>query len=141
MKHVVPYRPTRLSVFSDFDRMFDGLFTDRNVSMRTPSVDIVEDEDRYVLEAELTGLSEKDVDVKVEDSLLTISSKKTEETETEKRSYLLRERRDFQFTRSFVLPKDVNRESIAASFKNGLLTLELPKLPETKPRKIDIKVN
>ena len=113
----------------------------RASAYRTPSVDIVENDDRYVLEAELTGLTEKDVDLKVEDNLLTISSKKTEEKKEEKRSYLLRERKDYQFTRSFVLPKDVDREHISASFKNGLLTLDLPKLPETKPRKIDIKTN
>ena len=138
MKHVVPYRPSRVSVFDDFDRLFDGFFNDRRASYRTPSVDIVEDDDRYVLEAELTGLSEKDVDVKVEDNLLTISSSSTEEKEEEKKSYLLRERKSYQFARSFVLPKDVNRENISATFKNGLLSLVLPKLPETKPRKIDI---
>ena len=141
MKHVIPYRPNRLSVLNDFDRIFDGFLNEPATSWKSPSVDIVEDEDRYLLEAELTGLSEKDVDVKVEDNLLTISSKVEEAKEKAERSYLLRERKNYQFSRSFVLPKDVNREKIVASFKNGLLSLELPKLPETKPRKIDIKVN
>ena len=141
MRHLVSYRPRNLNVFENLDRVFDSFLTDsparRSVS---PAVDIREIDDSYVLEAELPGLTEKDVDVKVEDTLLTISSKTEDEKEEEKNGYLVRERRAASFSRCFVLPKDVDRENISASFSNGLLQLALPKSPETKPRSIEVKV-
>ena len=141
MRHLVSYRPRNLNVFENLDRVFDSFLTDsparRSVS---PAVDIREIDDSYVLEAELPGLTEKDVDVKVEDTLLTISSKTEDEKEEEKNGYLVRERRAASFSRCFVLPKDVDRENISASFSNGLLQLSLPKSPETKPRSIEVKV-
>jgi HSP20 family molecular chaperone IbpA len=70
-----------------------------------------------------------------------ISSKKEEETETKKNGYLLKERKGTAFSRSFVLPKDVDREKIEASFKNGLLTLTLHKSPVTQPRAIEVKAS
>lgn len=142
MKGLIKYEPSYLNLFDDFDRVFNSLFDGRLVgSPRVPAVDIREEADRYVLEAELTGLSEKDIDVKVQDNLLTIASKKEEEKETKKSGYLVKERRSSAFSRSFVMPKDVDREKIDAGFKNGLLTLTLHKVPESKPRDIEVKAN
>ena len=147
MRSLVTYKPNRsLRLFDDFDRVLDSFFDDvprRHLS--TPRVDIREEENAYVLEAELPGLSEKDVDVKVENELLTIASK-TEEKKEEKKvakkdGYLLKERRTSTFSRCFALPKDADREKIDAHFKNGVLTLNVPKSEESKPRTIDVKVN
>ncbi len=144
-------RPANL--FGDFDRVLNNLFDD-NQSMgqikglstgrRNPSVDISESKEGYVLEVELPGLSEKDVDVKIEDNKLLISSivKDTEGKEsakTEENHYLLRERGKFSFTRSFILPKDANAEAISGSFSNGVLTINIEKSPEKQPRSIKIK--
>ena len=141
MNSLIKYQPSYLDMFDDLDRVFDSLVGGTSLGRaRVPAVDIREEEDRYVLEAELTGLTEKDVEVKVQDNLLLISSKQEKETEEKKKGYLLKERRSSSFSRSFVLPKDVDREKIEAAFKNGLLTLTLHKSPETKPRAIEVKV-
>lgn len=123
---------------SELDRMLGGMFNDMPaLDGRQPVVDVVENEDEYLLEAELPGLSEEDVDVSVEDTLLTINAKK--QPSDEERRYLIRERAGGEFRRSFVLPKDADRSKIEARFKNGVLTLTVKKLPEAKPRQIKIK--
>jgi HSP20 family protein len=140
MRSLITYTPNRLSLFDDMDRLFRSFFNDvPYVSHVAPSVDLREEEGRYVLEAELPGLSEKDIEVKVDDDLLTISSAKEEKKEEKKNGYIMRERRNTSFKRSFVLPKDVDREKIEASFKNGLLKLEFHKTEQAKSRKIDVK--
>ena len=141
MKTLVRYNPRSLSLASNFDRMMDSFFSDSPVTRSyAPTVDIREDENKYVLEAELPGLTEKDIDVKVEDNLLSISSKTEEKAEEKKNGYILRERRSKSFSRSFVVPKDVDKEKIEAGFKNGLLSLNLHKAPAAKPKSVEIKV-
>ena len=144
MRSLVRYNPGSVNLFEDIDRMFNSFFNDSAMTRSSsPRVDIKESENGYLLEAELPGLTEKDVDVKIEDSLLTISSaveeNREEKSDEKNNGFLLRERRSHSFTRSFVLPKDVDRESIEATFSNGLLSLNLAKVPETKPRTIEIK--
>lgn len=123
---------------SELDRLFGGMFKDMPaLEGRQPIVDVVEQDDEYLLEAELPGLSEEDVEVSVEDTLLTISAKKA--SSEEERRYLIRERAVGEFRRSFVLPKDADSSNIEARFKNGVLTLTVKKLPEAKPRQIKIE--
>jgi HSP20 family protein len=134
-------RYTRPNELFDWSRMLDNFFDETPVwNTRVPAVDVRESEDAYVMEAELPGLTDKDVELKVEDNILTLSSRKAEAAEEEKNGYLIRERRSAEFCRTFVLPKDVDREKIKAEFKNGLLAVSLPKVPEAKPRKIDVKL-
>ncbi len=102
-------------------------------------MDLRESEAQYLMEVELPGLAEKDIEVKLENNLLTVSSRKEEKTEEKKNGYLLRERRAAHFSRSFVLPEDVEREKIAAEFKNGILTLTFPKVPAAQPKTIEVK--
>lgn len=141
MKSLVTYKPFTLGdVWGDFDRMIDRIFSDTPVwEARIPAVDVREEKDRYVLEAELPGLTDKDVEVKVEDNLLTISSKKDESREEKRNGYLIRERRSSSFQRSFVLPNDVDKENITAQFKNGLLTLDMKKLASAQPKSIPVR--
>ncbi len=141
MKSLVTYKPFTLGdVWGDFDRMIDRIFSDTPVwEARIPAVDVREEKDRYVLEAELPGLTDKDVEVKVEDNLLTISSRKDESREEKRNGYLIRERRSSSFQRSFVLPNEVDKENISAQFKNGLLTLEMKKLASAQPKSIPIR--
>lgn len=146
MKSVITYNPDSvLSVFDDWDRMigdFLGQGARSGSSASTcgyPVVDIREEKDRYVLDAELPGMSEKEVDIKVNDRVLTIASTKEEDKKEEKDGrYLIRERGVRTFRRAFTLPRDVNSEKIAASFKDGLLTVMLPKRPETQEKSISI---
>ena len=125
----------------DFDRLFGSLFgvyPERYGG--SPAVDIRENKDGYVLEADLPGMEEKDLDIKIEDNLLVISAEKKESAEkNEEDRYILRERRSFSFKRSFVLPKDADAKKVEASFKDGQLVLEIKKREEAKP--VTIKVN
>ena len=141
MNSLMTYKPVgAFDLIGDFDRVMDSFFADAPVwKSRTPAVDVREEEGRYVLEAELPGLSEKDVEVKVEENLLTLLSAKSEEKEEKRDGYLMRERCSSSFQRSFVLPKDVDKDNIHAKFKNGLLVLEMHKKPEVQPRSIQIK--
>lgn len=129
-----------LPLLSDFDRVMDRVFgAQPRRDLQFPAVDVREEDDKYVVEAELPGLTEQDVSVHLEDNLLVIESEKQEEETSDGPSYLYRERRQKSFRRAFSLPKDVDRESIEALFTNGLLVLSLSKLPEAKPREIKIK--
>jgi HSP20 family protein len=136
--NLVRYEPTTLSLLNSFDRLFDGMFDDRAVNV--PAVDVRETETGWSMDVDLPGLTEKDVEVKLENNLLTVSSRKEEKQEEKKNGYLLRERRSSSFCRSFVLPEDVDREKIEAAFANGVLNLSFPKLPAAQPKTIEVKV-
>lgn len=108
---------------------------------KAPAVDITEKEKEYEITAELPGLDENNVEVKFADGLLTIKGEKREEKEEKKKDYYLSERRFGSFQRSFQVPDGVDADKIAANFKNGVLTVTLPKSPEAqkKEKKIAIK--
>ncbi len=119
----------------------DSLRAGRFFGGSVPAVDLVEKEGGYALTAELPGLSESDVELTLADDILTIKGEKKEEKEDKGTGYQISERRYGMFRRSFPLPDDVDAEKIAATFKKGVLTVELPKRPgaESKEKKIAIK--
>jgi len=104
----------------------------------SPRIDVREQDETYFLEAELPGLDEKSIEIKVEDNLLTLSKKEVEEEKKEGK-YLLKERSSLPFSRSFIIPSDVNKEEISASFGQGVLVLTMKKLEKALPREIEIK--
>jgi HSP20 family protein len=106
-----------------------------------PSVDVVEKDNAYEITAELPGMDEKNVEVKLVDGDLTIKGEKQEEKEEKKKDYYLHERQFGSFERCFTVPEGVDSDKIAASFKKGVLTVTLPKKPGAqKPeKKIEIK--
>jgi HSP20 family protein len=108
----------------------------------TPAVDIVEKENAYEVTAELPGMDEKNIEVKLENGGLTIRGEKQEAKEEKRKGYHLQERRFGSFERYFAVPEGVDGDKIDASFKRGVLTVTLPKKPEAqKPaKKIDVKV-
>jgi len=107
----------------------------------SPAVDIVEKDNAYQVTAELPGMDEKNIEVKLDNGGLTIKGEKQEEKEEKKKGYHLQERRYGSFERYFTVPKDVDADKIEANFKKGVLTVTLPKKPEAqKPaKKIDVK--
>lgn len=131
-----------LSLFDDF---FDSMFSSMDSwSTRVPAVDVEENDKEYTLKAELPGFDENDVNLTVENHVLTLSGKvdeKNEEKDKDNRKYLVRERRVETFERSFSLPEGVDEENISAQFKNGLLTVTLPKTAEKASRKLEVKIN
>jgi HSP20 family protein len=108
---------------------------------KAPAVDVVEHDKEYEITAELPGMNEQDVDVQFADGVLTVKGEKKEEKEEKKKDYYLSERRFGSFQRSFQVPDGVDVDKIDASFKNGVLTVVLPKSAEAQKRgkKIAIK--
>ena len=107
-----------------------------------PSCDIEEEEDKYVIKADLPGVDKKDIDVKLENGVISIRGEKQVEKETGKGTKRHRtERFHGTFSRSFTLPDAVQDERVDASYKDGVLKLVIPKAEESKPKSIDIKVS
>lgn len=103
-----------------------------------PPVDIEEDSEKLVLTAELPGFKEDQIDLQVEGGVLTIRGERTFEDKQDGKSFHRVERSYGQFVRSFTLPNNVDRDNVKASFKDGLLSIELPKREEAKPRQIKV---
>ncbi|HOT61719.1 MAG TPA: Hsp20/alpha crystallin family protein [Treponemataceae bacterium] len=130
-------------VFDAFDRglgVFTPLATDTSY---LPRIDVRETPEAYVMDVELPGLTEKDVEINLKDRVLSISSvKDAKKEETKKENgveYLIRERRTNSFARRFTLPEDIAADKVSANFKNGILTIDIPRRPESQPRQIEIK--
>ncbi len=105
-----------------------------------PAADLVERPDRYEVTAELPGMDEKNIEVKLSNGSLIISGEKKEEKEEKDANYYMSERRYGSFQRTFRVPEGVNADKIEASFKNGVLTVSLPKNEEAKKEtKINVK--
>lgn len=110
------------------------------VATWAPAVDIYETDREIVLKAELPEMQEKDIDIKVEDSILTVSGERRMAKEVKEENYHRIERSYGSFLRSFTLPQTVDREGIKASYKEGVLRVALPKREELKPKQIKIDV-
>lgn len=104
-----------------------------------PSVNVYEDSKAFYLEASLPGYTTEDVNINIDKHVLHISSEKT--AVKDERKYIVRERSNVRFDRAFSLPEGINEEAIEAEFKNGILTVTLPKLPAREPKKITVKVS
>jgi len=156
MKTLSVYRPTALqNVLNDLNRIdlencFESFFGDSlfspaaRVFDQMPAVDIQENENGYLFAMDLPGFDEKNIDVHVDGANLTIASRqetseaKEEKREGDKSAFILRERKLNAFTRSFKLPQNADPEAVNASFKNGVLSLEIKKRAEAQKRVIQI---
>jgi HSP20 family protein len=135
---------TNISPFEDMNRWFRNFFEDFptvpwRISASQPAIDVIEADDKYTVKADLPGLTEKDINVSVDGNVLNISSTKEEKLDEAKEGYLLHERRRTGFQRSFTLPSDANPEQVQAEYKNGILTLNIPKTPGAKKKKIPVQ--
>lgn len=135
--HRFPALPTGRDLF-DWDPFPD---LGRGLVVRAPVVDVAETDKGYEVVAELPGMEQKDINVELKDDVLTVSGEKTEEREEKEKSYHLSERRFGSFRRTFRLPSEVDQDKITADFKDGVLTIGLPKTTKAqKPsRKIGVK--
>jgi HSP20 family protein len=106
-----------------------------------PAVDIEERADHFLVSADLPGVSEKDIEVKVQDGVLLLSGKREVSKEEKTEAGCYRERSSGSFCRTFTLGDGVDPEKIEAAYKNGVLTVKLPKKEETKPRQIPVSTN
>lgn len=124
----------------ELGRIHDG--NSENGSVATaewaPAVDIKEDVERFVLHADIPGVKPEDIDVSMEDGVLTIKGEKESESKTEKDGYKRVERTSGSFYRRFSLPDTANAEAISAKSKNGVLEIVIPKREAVKPKKISV---
>lgn len=141
-------RYNRFRNFSNFQDQLNRLFESTrggqadNSALTTwaPSVDIYENENELVIKADLPDVNEKDLDVRVENNTLTVRGERKFEQQVKEENYLRVERSYGSFSRSFSLPSSVNTEAIKADYKNGVLTVELPKRAESKPKQVKVNV-
>jgi HSP20 family protein len=103
-----------------------------------PAVDILEKEGNLILRAELPGMNEKEIDLKLEGNTLTLKGERKMDKEDKKNNYHRVESFYGSFTRSFRLPETVDLEKISADYKNGVLTVMIPQRPEVRPREIPV---
>ena len=143
---LVPFRrievPTTTRLFEEFFNgfpLFESALDGHD--HWTPSVDIMEKDGNLILRAELPGLNEKEIDLKLEGNILTIKGERKMENEDEKGTYHRIESYYGSFTRSFRLPDTLDYEKINAEYKNGVLKVTIPQKPEVKPREIPVSVH
>jgi HSP20 family protein len=134
--------PEKWTPFGEIDlldrrmrRMFTGLGL---IPTLTPAADIYEADDELVIEIEVPGFGEKELEIEVSDHTLTVKGERKEEKETKEKTLRLRERLEASFERSFVLPTGADSEHQSATYGKGVLTLHVPKAVQAEPRKIEI---
>ena len=139
--------------FDPFGKSFDRLLeeTVRALSPNTsrdseqeawsPKVDIYEDDDRYILKADLPGLNKEDIQVDLNDKTLRISGEKKDVEKTSKDNYVRLERKYGKFVRSFTVSDNIVTQNIKANYKDGVLEVTLPKKEEAKPKQLKVHIN
>jgi HSP20 family protein len=134
------------TIQNEMNRLFNTFFetsgtqgTGQTTARRwLPAMDLVESGEDFVLRADLPGLSEEDVNIELEDNVLTISGERKSEHEERKEGYYRLERASGSFSRSLTLPEGVDPEKVRASFDRGVLEVRIPKPEQRKPRKVTI---
>jgi len=125
-------------------RLFDGLFNESDgdgnfVTSWSPRADVSENNESYVIKVELPGVNKNDVKITLHEKILTIKGEKKQEKEEKDRNFHRVERSYGSFERSFSLPSGVKSDKIDAAYKDGVLTVTLPKVEEAKPKEIEVK--
>lgn len=128
-------------IFSDFARTASGETESLNSGSFVPAVDIYEDAQKLALRLEVPGIKPEDVDIRVENNTLTVKGERTFSTEEKEQNYHRIERRYGSFVRSFTLPQTVDTENVKATAEHGVLSIELPKKAEAKPKQIKVQVS
>jgi HSP20 family protein len=147
MMELVRWNP--LKAMSLFDNHFSRFFSDPffpaeiaegedNRNMWHPAVDIFEKDDKLVIKAELPGMDKKDISLDVHNDVLTLRGERKHENEVKEENFYRKEMSRGSFVRSFSLPGDSDPERIQAEFKDGILTVEVPKSETRKPKQITV---
>lgn len=138
-----------VSVFEEMERMLNDMRMGfvlpgndlyRREGVRMPNVDLREEGDRFLVQAELPGMGKEDVTIETDGNLLRITAKKEQEVEEKREGYIRRERGSMSFHRQLRLPENVDRDRIKAKMENGVLEISLPKMAAEAGRKNKIEV-
>ncbi len=148
---IIRWRPMRdfMTVQDEMNRMFDrflsreGWEDDESLSKANwyPSVDVSENKDEFVITAELPGMKKDDVQITFANNVLKIEGERNKEEEKQDTNYHRVERSYGKFVRSFQVPSQIQGDKIGADFKNGILTIHLPKAEAAKPKEVEIKIS
>lgn len=136
------------SLQNEMNRLFNTFFDQPAATSRSggqarrwiPAMDLIETGDHYVLRADLPGLSDEEVNVQLQDNVLTISGERKEHHETRQEGYYRLERAFGGFSRSLTLPEGIDPDAVQAHFDRGVLELRIPKPEQRKPRQVQIKL-
>ncbi|MHB1810474.1 MAG: Hsp20/alpha crystallin family protein [Solirubrobacteraceae bacterium] len=147
---LIRWEPTREieSLQQEVNRLFGSFFDVESGGRQAatgarrwlPAVDLVEEDDHYVLHADLPGVKPEDVSVELQDDVLTISGNREASSRSEQNGVHRRERAHGAFSRTLTLPAGIDPDSIAASFEQGVLEVRIPKPQEQKPHRVSIQV-
>ena len=132
------FRVLQARVFEPFFGRFNFLEDELKSGTWAPAVDVAEEKETILVRVEVPGMNEKDLKITFEDGLLTVSGERQFERKDD-RNYHRIERTYGSFSRSFTLPRTVDQDSIAASYRDDILEISIPKREESKPRQIQIK--
>ena len=152
---LIKLNPARdlLDVEREFNRMFNTLGSRFGITCKCeideeydnavwmPLTDISEDNDSFYLKADLPGIKKEDVKISYTDDTISISGERSQEKETKEKKFHRIERSYGKYYRSFNIPTEIKEDKIKAEFKDGQLTITIPKADEVKPKEIDIKVS
>jgi HSP20 family protein len=146
MRILTRWEPSRgvTTLQDQINRLFNDTFPraegEASLCAWTPAVDIYETEQELVVKADLPDVDPKDLDIRVENNILTIRGERKFENKVSEDNYLRVERSYGSFARSFTLANTVNAEAIKADYQNGVLSLSIPKREEAKPKQIKVNV-
>ena len=143
MRALAPWRGME-TLRQEMERVFDRFFEPRwdefeGVGAWAPKLDFSETKDAFVVKAEVPGVEQKDISVQIQNQVLTLKGEKHKEKEEKDEKYHRVERSWGAFTRTLALPMGVETEKVSATFKDGLLTIKLPKAPGAKGMTIPVK--
>jgi HSP20 family protein len=133
-----------LDLQRQINRLFDISFSRNPVKFATeeilPAIDLYETNDSYVVEAELPGLKQNEIDVNIEEDSLVIKGEKKREKELKEDNYHRAERFYGKFERRIALPSNIDKDKVKASYKDGILKISIPKKEEAKPKQIKVEI-
>jgi HSP20 family protein len=132
-----------LNLRADMDKIFKSFFSgfpEEREGYWAPIIDIEEDKDNIIVKVEIPGMKKDDMKVAVHGKILSVSGERKQESEVRDKTYHRIERAYGKFSRTITLPSEVDADKIKASYKDGLLRINLPKLESVKPRQIDVEI-
>lgn len=139
---IVKYNP-----FNEVGNIWDDFFDDDKfipvvprVANNIPPIDVYDDKENVYVDVALSGIDPKDVNIEIENNLLSISGNIEKKTEIDEKNYYKKEIRRSSFARKVALPAEVNSEKTQAVYENGVLKISIPKIEEKKSKKIEIKI-
>jgi HSP20 family protein len=146
MNNLIPYEPAKLinDMHTLMENLWQSTFDVDTVGKKSgqwlPAIDIKDEEDKFLISADLPGVDPKDINISLENNVLTLKGKREEVHEEKKGSFYRMERKQGQFYRQFTLPTAVDSKHIIAKSKQGVLEVTIPKKEKTESKKIEVKV-